>query len=269
MRNARLHNMLLHTTLLVIATLVGCRGYDAPTDDGGTPQAPNISIADLHDLCGKGPLNIDEPLVAGGYVTSSDRAGNFNRTFTIEDPTGGMEIMAGLYDLHNIYPSGCYVTVRLEGCAVAESHGVLQAGISAEEYDRYPTSYFSSRALLDRHVRRYDIRREVAPAPLSTSELDTRLCGKLVTIGPLRPTTTEHADGWNVNADGTWSGYNFFADDRGTTVAVYTSAYADYADRCVPDRRVALTGILQYGTADGEDCFMIKMRDENDCIPYD
>ena len=102
MRNARLHNMLLHTTLLVIATLVGCRGYDAPTDDGGTPQAPNISIADLHDLCGKGPLNIDEPLVAGGYVTSSDRAGNFNRTFTIEDPTGGMEIMAGLYDLHNI-----------------------------------------------------------------------------------------------------------------------------------------------------------------------
>ena len=40
-------------------------------------------------------------------------------------------------------------------------------------------------------------------------------------------------------------------------------------DRCVPDRRVALTGILQYGTADGKDCFMIKMRDENDCIPYD
>ncbi len=270
MFKARLHNTLLQATLLVLATFSGCRSYDSPPDEDGTPQAPNISIADLHDLCGKGPLDICEPLVAGGYVTSSDRAANFNRTFTIEDSTGGMEIMAGLYDLHNIYPLGCYVTVRLEGCTVAESRGVLQAGIAAAEYDSYPTSYFSSRALLDRHVFGYDIRREVAPLPLSADELDIGMCGRLVTVGPLRLVTDgEHAEGWNVNRDGTWSGYNFFADERGTIVAVYTSAYADYAARRVPDRQTALTGILQYGKADGEDCFMIKMRDENDCVPYD
>ena len=270
MFKARLHDILLPTMLFVLATLSGCRTYDAPPNDGETPQAPNISIADLHDLCGKGPLNISEPLVAGGYVTSSDRAANFSRTFTIEDPTGGMEIMAGLYDLHNIYPLGCYVTVRLEGCTVAESRGVLQAGIAAAEYDSYPVTYFSSRALLDRHVRRYDIRREVAPLPLSAAELDIGMCGRLVTVGPLRLVTDgEHAEGWNVNRDGTWNGYNFFADERGTTIAVYTSAYADYASRRVPERQTALTGILQYGKADGENCFMIKMRDENDCTPYD
>lgn len=269
MRNASLHNLLFHATLFALATFAGCRSYDTPDDEVGTPQAPNISIADLHGLCGRGPLAIGEPLIAGGYVTSSDRASNFSRTFTIEDPTGGMEIMAGLYDLHNIYPEGCYITVLLDGCTVAESRGVLQAGIAAGEYDRYPTSYFSSRTLLDRHVRRYDIRSEVAPLPIAAAELDISMCGRLVTVGPLHTATADHAGGWNVNADGTWSGYNFFADTSGTTVAVYTSARADYADRRIPDRRVALTGILEYGTADGEDCFMIKMRDENDCIPYD
>ena len=270
MFRTRLHNMLLQATLSAFAILSGCRSYDSPPDDGATPQAPNISIADLHSVCGKGPLYIGEPLVAGGYVTSSDRAANFNRTFTIEDTTGGMEIMAGLYDLHNIYPAGCYIVVRLEGCTVAESRGVLQTGLAAEEYDSYPTTYFSSRALLDRHVFRYDIRREVAPMPLSASELDISLCGRLVTVGPLRCVTDkEHAEGWNVNRDGTWSEYNFFADERGTTVAVYTSTYADYASSRIPDRQIVLTGILQYGKADGEDCFMIKMRDENDCISYD
>lgn len=260
---------MLPAVLLAIASLAGCRTYDTPPADDAVPQAANISIADLHSLCRRGPVTIGEPIVAGGYVTSSDRASNFYRTFTIEDPTGGMEIMAGLYDLHNIYPEGYYITVALEGCVAAESYGVLQAGTEPQSYDYHPTGYFSSRAVLDRHVRRYDVRRLTAPLPLTAGELHTELCGRLVTVGPLHLTTgSEHGDAWNASRDGTWGGYNFFADGEGTTVAVHTSAYAAYAERRVPEGRVAITGILQYGKADGEEMFMIKMRDENDCTPY-
>ncbi len=264
---------LLPAMLLALASLTGCRTYDTPSADNAVPQAANISVADLHSLCRRGPVKIDEPLVAGGYVTSSDRASNFYRTFTIEDPTGGMEIMAGLYDLHNIYPEGYYITVALKGCVAAESYGVLQAGTEQQPYDRYPAGYFPSRAVLDRHVRRYDIRHLTAPMPLTAGELTATLCGRLVTVGPLHLTTgSGHGDAWNASSDGTWSGYNFFAadngDDDGVTVAVYTSAYASYAGRMVPEGRVTITGILQFGKADGEDMFMIKMRDENDCTPY-
>lgn len=263
-------NIVVPAIVFALVSLAACRGYDTPPADTAVPQAVNISIADLHALCGGSAVKISEPLVVGGYVTSSDRASNFYRTFTVEDPTGGMEIMAGLYDLHNIYPEGYYVTVALAGCVVAESYGVLQAGLAPQSYDYYPTEYFSSRAVLDRHVRRYDVHRTLAPAPLATAGLTAADCGRLVTVGPLHITTgEEHAGAWNANPDGTWSGYNFFADDAGTTIVVYTSAYADYAGRPVPAGRVAITGILQYGKADGEEYFMIKMRDENDCTPYD
>ena len=270
MHNPFHSNIVLRAMLPAIVLLASCRGYEAPDADDAVPQAVNISIADLHALCGGEAMSVDGPLVVGGYVTSSDRASNFHRTFTVEDPTGGMEIMAGLYDLHNIYPEGYYVTVALEGCVVAESYGVLQAGLAPQSYGRYPAGYFSSRAVLDRHVRRYDVRRYVAPAPMAIAGLTAEACGRLVTVGPLHITTgEEHGDAWNANRDGTWSGYNFFADDTGATVAVYTSDYADYAGRQVPVGRVAVTGILQYGKADGEEYFMIKMRDENDCTPFD
>ena len=68
-----------------------------------------------------------------------------------------------------------------------------------------------------------------------------------------------------MNADGEWMGYNFFCDEKGNQVAVHTSEYATYANEKIPTDRVALTGILHYGKADGEDYYMIKMRDEGDC----
>ncbi len=237
-------------------------------DDGGTPQAPNISIADLHDLCGKGPLNIDEPLVAGGYVTSSDRAGNFNRTFTIEDPTGGMEIMAGLYDLHNIYPSGCYVTVRLEGCAVAESHGCYRRGYP-------PRSTTATLPLISRRER-----------------FSTATCVVTTSVARWRPRLCQPPN--STRGCAASSSHRSAASDHDRTCGRLERKRRRHMERiqflrrrsrhdrrriyiglcrlCGPPRtrpQGRLDGILQYGTADGEDCFMIKMRDENDCIPYD
>lgn len=56
-----------------------------------------------------------------------------------------------------------------------------------------------------------------------------------------------------------------FAMKREIRWQVYTSEYATYANERIPTDRVALTGILHYGKADGEDYYMIKMRDEGDC----
>ena len=52
---------------------------------------------------------------------------------------------------------------------------------------------------------------------------------------------------------------------KSTGYPVYTSEYATYANERIPTDRVALTGILHYGKADGEDYYIIKMRDEGDC----
>ena len=251
--------------ILIAVVAMGCRDYAEPNTTENVPPSTNISIGELRNLVGDKAKHIEQELVIGGYVTSSDEAGNFYRTFTIEDYTGGVEIMAGLYDLHNLYPIGHYVIVKLQGCTVAPHYGVLQIGLAAKSYNNYPTDYFTSRPVIDKHIACYDVVRHVAPAPQTIPALERSSCGKLVTIRDLTLSTALHAEGWQVNEDGKWTGYNFFQDNAGNQIAVYTSEYANYAEHEVPNYAVTLTGILQYGTADGEEYYMIKMRDEGDC----
>ena len=207
---------------------------------------------------------IDEPIIVAGYVTTSDEASNFYRTLCIEDATGGMEIMAGIYDIHNIYPMGAYLTINLEGCAIGPHYGILQVGTEATSYSNYPTDYFYTRVLLDKHIRCHDIEQNIAPQPLAINELTPSMCGRLINITSLQLTSLSPS-----NEHGEWSGYNIFADVDGNTIAVYTSTYASYATLTIPTQSVSITGILQYGKVEGEEMYIIKMRDEKDCTIVD
>ena len=244
---------------------VGCHGYETPPQESATPEATNITIGDLHQLCGSRTIDINEEIVIGGYVTSSDKAENFYKSFTIEDATGGAEIMAGVFDTYNIYPIGTYLTIKLNGCSIGEHYGVMQIGLKAAAYSAYPTEYFASQVLLDKHIHRYDVTHNIAPRPLEISTLKPSDCGELVNIGPLRHLQEESATLWDGNENGCWSGYNIFEDKNSERIVVYTSAYADYAKHQIPSTKVALTGILQRGKVDGKEYYMIKMRDEKDC----
>lgn len=246
--------LLLSILIVTFGMMSSCKSFDEPEQGETIPEAANISIHDLHTAIDGRTVIIEQDIIIGGYVTSSDEASNFHRTFTIEDASGGVEIMAGLYDLHNIYPKGYYVTISLKGCALGEHFGVMQVGIPTEEYSYYPTDYFASRAMIDRHLKRYNIKRDVAPLPLSIKELDKTHCGRLVNI-----------DALTAIEEGVWSGYTFFSDGMGKKIAIYTSEYATYAQTVLPTGKVAVTGILQYGKVEGEECYIIKMRDEKDC----
>ena len=254
--DCRFHISQLFTCLLcaTIFIMSGCKKFDEPAQDSATAQAANIAIADLHAMLGDRKVIIDQDIIIGGYVTSSDKASNFHRTFMIEDASGGAEIMAGLYDLHNIYPEGYYIAANLNGCAIGEQLGVMQIGMPAASYSYYPTDYFASRAVIDKYIKRYNLRRDIAPLPLTIEELTPSHCGRLVNIGRL--TATEQ---------GIWSGYQIFTNDSGQNIAVYTSEYADYAQKSLPSTSVSITGILQYGKVEGEEYYIIKMRDEKDC----
>lgn len=249
---------------MIAGTGTGCRNYD--NLDPQTPAVtPNISIQQLREFVADKAVTIDEELIIGGYVTSCDRAGNFYRTFTFEDTTAGAEIMAGLYDLHNIYPEGYRVTVSLKGCTAALHNGTLQIGRKAHSYSNYPTDYFYTRLLLDKHVTTHDICQKVTPAEHTIGSLGEELCGRLVSLSGLRLCSSDYLGVWKVNAEGKWTGYNVFCDTSGDIIVVLTSEYANYAECDIPTSEVALTGILQRGDFNGKECFFIKMRDEKDC----
>lgn len=193
-----------------------------------------------------------------GRVTTSDYDENFYRTFCIEEDGAGIEVMAGIDHLHNDFPEGCHVTLRLRGLALGESHGVLQAGRMPAAGSGFTTDYIGSKAALDAAVTRNGEALEpIAPTLLSPGELTPERCGTLVRIGALGYTPEDLTPG-------TWAGYKRFTDDTGAAVYTYVRSYARFADDEVPVGRCTLTGILQYD-ATGEGRYILKLRDENDC----
>lgn len=237
----------------------GCsKGYD-PEPPAVPPQpAPTLTLEALHTLYNDEAVLIREPMVVTGLVTSSDEAENFYRSLIIEEEGAAIEIRAGVDGLHNRYPVGCRVYLALEGLCMERSRGVLQVGPPAAGSDFTAVGSFYSQALLDRFLFRGE--REalyVRPTLWLIPELDEKLCGTLVLIPHLHYEPLEPEPG-------VWSGYRRFVDREGDVLYTYTSPYARFADRPLPDGETALRGILQYEEQGAYAGFVIKLRDEND-----
>ena len=231
--------------------------FDYWLGDDATPEPVTATIRQLREKFAGTTFPVTGDIVVSGRVTTSDYDENFYRTFCIEEDGAGIEVMAGIDHLHNDFPEGCQVTLRLRGLALGESHGVLQAGRMPAAGSGFATDYIGSKAALDAAVTRNGEALEpIAPTLLSPGELTPERCGTLVRIGALSYTPEDLTPG-------TWAGYKRFTDDTGAAVYTYVRSYARFADDEVPVGRCTLTGILQYD-ATGEGRYILKLRDEND-----
>ena len=254
--------MLRRMILVLFLPLSAC--YDSRFGEPEPQQADSAgtvveSIEWLADHYAGTPFVVENDISVTGTVTSSDQAENFYRTICIEENRSALEILTGTDRLHNQFPIGCRVTLRLQGLVVAKSRGVIQVGMRPQAASGYDADYISSKAALDEIlIRNSEEIDPVVPAPLAIPELTPELCGTLVQIEGLHYLPEELSNA-------AWSGYKRFADQNGRILYTYVRNYAAFADNEVPTGNIALVGILQYDEA-GEGRFLIKMRDENDCL---
>lgn len=248
---------------IALAALLTAGCYDSrfgEPDGGASGEPATETIAALRARYAGTPFTVTGDITVAGVVTTSDRAENFYRTLCIEDDEAGLEVMAGIDHLHNDFPDGCRVTLRLKGLTVAESRGVLQVGRPPAAGSGYSTDYIGSQpALAAALVRSGEDLHSPAPALRRISELTPALCGTLVRIDGLRYTPEDLTAA-------AWAGYKRFTDDDGNAVYTYVRAYARFAGADVPTGTVSLTGILQYDAA-GDGRYILKPRDESDCRP--
>ena len=71
------------------------------------------TIAQLRQLYAGTTFVIATDVVVSGRVNTSDAEENFYRTFCVEEDGAGLEVMAGIDHLHNDFPPGSRVTLRL------------------------------------------------------------------------------------------------------------------------------------------------------------
>lgn len=175
-------------------------GYDDPEVNQPVTITPTCTIGDLAARYETGkPWTINENIVISGIVSTTDRYGNFYKSFYIQDETGGMEIKLGKNGLYNDYLPGQRIYVDCNGLELGmygyksgdkNGNGMVQIGFNNGGDDTYETSYIESSILIDTHVFRGEVEGEVEPVVIDASDLpgkdDTqKTCpylGKLVTI---------------------------------------------------------------------------------------
>lgn len=236
--------------------LAGC--YDSSFGEAsgnGAAQSATLTIRQLCDICTGTTFSVTGDIVVAGTVTTSDAEGNFYRSLCIEDQGAGLEIMAGIDRLHNDYPVGCRVMLRLKGLAVGRSRGVLQIGRMPAAGSGYATDYIGSKPALDAAIVRTDTDLQPhSPAVLRIAELTPAACGRLVRIDRLRYAPEELSTA-------TWAGYKRFTDETGAEIHTYVRTYARFANEEVGAGYRSLTGILQ---REDSGRYLLKPRDEAD-----
>ena len=229
--------------------------------------ASNTHIGDLTSLYTGSPLLVDDSVVVGGFVTTTDITGNFYRSFIIEDETGAVEVMAGLYDLHATYHYGQRVLVRCGGLTLGAAVGVPQLGAAGS--GSYQAGYLAQHLIVaGRYLVRDNLFVHPVPREVRIGELESSLCGRLVTVRDVQLDANQ-GDTWALTGAMTGgtsqTAYRQFKDIAGDSINVVTSGYASFAASPLPAGRVSLTGILQYGPrGSGRSVYLLKLRDLGD-----
>lgn len=160
------------------------------------------SIADLVSGYTIGQPKVLTNTVIKGVVTTTDRPGNFYKSFYIQDETGGIEIKVGKNGLYNDYLLGQTVYVDCEDLTLGMygyksgnygGMGMAQLGFS-DPSGSYETSYMEIPLLIDAHVLR-DNPSELHPVtpavitsasqlpnPKTATQATSKLIGSMVTL---------------------------------------------------------------------------------------
>lgn len=127
---------------------------------------------------GENPTLITSNVVLKGYVTSSDREGNYFKEFYIQDkeinPTAGIKISLNLNDIYNKYNKGREIYIRLKNLFIGETNsgdGVIAIGGSVKLTDSREIDNIS-RNQINYHIFRSPITKEIIPKVIAISALE-------------------------------------------------------------------------------------------------
>lgn len=177
--------------------------YDDPEPyqraSGITPTHTIAQLAAMYEI-GK-PSRINSDIIISGIVSTSDKTGNFYKSFYIQDETGGIELKLGKNGLYNDYLPGQRIfvnckdlTIGMYGYKEGYGMGMTQIGFS-DPTGEYETSYIENSLLIDQHILRGEVEGEVKPYVLTERELPdaktasqvtSKYVGSLVTLKGLK-----------------------------------------------------------------------------------
>lgn len=247
----------LATTLF---SFTGCvdKNFDQPPATCAEDMyAPTTTIKDLKAMLGSADtLQIKDSIIISGIVISDDLHGNFYKELTIEDATGGIDILLDASYLYETYPVGKKVFILCKGLYLGKQYGVVKLGGLYLNAGVLTFGRMVGDDFIAAHLQRSCIDTTVVPVATSISTLNDSNLYRLVVLDSVQfDDNATWADGINQTTI-----EHKIKDKNGDSLIVRTSGFATFAQDSLPKGSGTLVGVLGKYNA----VFQFYVRTPND-----
>lgn len=175
------------------------------------------------------------------WINGSDRFGNFSKTITAQDQTGGIEIKADCDELFRYFPLRAVITVRCQGLWLGASGGGFCLGSA-------PTSGYAVDFIPENEITMYINVTDLPPVTFPARRVEIGglsgdMISTLVSFSDVEFIEEETALTWGEK-DASVSRH--IIDRKGDTLEIYVSSGAQFATKQLPTGSGSIEGILNY-----------------------
>lgn len=230
--------------------------------DAGT--LTEISIADLKALYAGQTELIESEIVVKGYVSSSDRTGNFYKEFYLQDspenPTAAMGVSLNQVDSYNQFNFGREVYIYLKDLYLGEnSSDVVSIGGGLDDNNLGEMSVNQ----ISTHVFRSPNTMQIVPVMAAPSDVNSSHLGMYITLENVQfPSEFEGSTFHNPINDFD-TRYPLVSCDDGSELQLETSSFANFKQVPLPtDNRGNISGVVTQGFGGSPTVLILNSPDE-------
>ncbi|TLP75382.1 DUF5689 domain-containing protein [Maribacter sp. ACAM166] len=230
---------------LVVGSCVKDKEFEKPEVFCSDDNLATKSISQLKNLYDGQTVQIQEDWVIEGYVSSSDKAGNFFNILHFQDkssdPTEGLQIELELRDSHLFFNVGQHIFIKLKGLYLGKSSGVFKIGgvftsFGNRSVGRLPNSVVFKHVLLS-----CETNIGIEPTSFTISELKENLVNTLVSIDNVEFSQEDIGEPFALVKEETKRTLVDCADNE---LMLLNSGFSDFQSQTIPAELGTITGIL-------------------------
>lgn len=232
-------------TILFSIIIIACnKKFDEPPPYHGLDIKANLSIRELRNMHFPGNFEkiLDEYTIEGTII-ADDKKDNFYKSIVVQDSTAGITVRLDGFGLHNSYPVGMKLYIKLKELWLGDYGKMLQLGAGVDRSDpNFPELIAIPQPLFNRYLSRGGILNAVVPKTVRLDELNDSLQSCLVIIADVEipPTDTGRPFADVVNK---LSVNHSIRSCKGGSVVLRTSGFASFANLKTPRGNGSITAV--------------------------
>jgi hypothetical protein len=233
------------TWLGLLASCVKDRDFSAPESACLAVPEVNATFADVKRLYVDQTVQIQEDWIIEGYVSSSDRQGNFFGVLYFQDsptaPTEGFQIEVDLRDSHLFFPVGQRIFIHTKGLYLGKSRDVHKLGGVFNAFGNTTVGRLPASAVGNHIFVSCDDPSRMAPVPLNLAGLQEEYTNVLVRLDQVEVLAEELGATFALEREET---VRTLQDCEDNEIGMVNSGFSDFFDSELPQGSGSMVGVL-------------------------